>query len=120
MLVNSFYFLNMSSLGGIYLKSKFLPIGTVVNLKNVTKDLMITGYLCMREDGTKVYDYSACFYPEGSINQNISLAFNHENIEKVLYPGFDNERFQNLNNKMLSEENNFNNRYKEIDTFDFN
>ena len=42
---------------------KYLPIGTVVILKEGTKRIMITGF-CSIDNGNKekVYDYSGCMY----------------------------------------------------------
>ena len=52
------------------MEEKFLPIGSVVKLKNGQKRLMITGFLQMEqgEDGKKnIWDYSGCLYPEGML-----------------------------------------------------
>ena len=66
-----------------------LPLGTVVLLKNGKKKVMITGYYCMgQESEGKVFDYSGCMYPEGVINSEKTLMFNHENIDKVFYVGY--------------------------------
>ncbi len=68
---------------------RFLPLGTVVLLKNGTKKIMITGYCCIgQEYKDKVFDYSGCMYPEGVINSNQVLMFNHDQIDKVFYVGY--------------------------------
>lgn len=75
------------------MNSKFLPIGSVVLLKKATKRLMITGF-CMtaKDDNNKMYDYSACLYPEGMINSEGTALFNHDQIEKIYFIGYqDNE-----------------------------
>ena len=42
---------------------KYLPIGTIVVLKNATKRIMITGFASMSpETGDTIYDYSGCPY----------------------------------------------------------
>ena len=42
---------------------KFLPIGTVVLLKNATKKIMITGFYVKAEGQEQVFDYTGCIYP---------------------------------------------------------
>jgi hypothetical protein len=74
---------------------KYLPIGTVVVLKNATKRIMITGFASMSpETGDLIFDYSGCAYPEGFLNYNEVCVFNHEQIDKVFFKGFvdDEER----------------------------
>lgn len=71
---------------------KYLPIGTVVILKNAKKRLMITGFLTTREEEPGVvYDYSGCLYPEGFISSERILVFNHNQIEKVFSLGYSDE-----------------------------
>lgn len=74
------------------MKEKFLPIGTVLLLKNGTKKIMITGYLPVSKDENKtVYDYSACLFPEGIISVNQTAVFNHDQIAEVIQEGYANE-----------------------------
>ena len=69
--------------------TKLLPVGSVVLLKNATKEVMITGFYTVSEkDPSKIYDYSACLYPEGIVNSNENLLFNHDQIEKILFLGY--------------------------------
>lgn len=80
------------------MKERFLPIGSIVLLKGGTKELMITGYCIVSEDAlnnkaanpsnVRIYDYSACTYPEGFVRTDINILFDHENIEKVLFEGY--------------------------------
>lgn len=75
--------------------NKFLPTGSIVLLKNATKKIMICGRLQTDVKSGEVYDYSACFYPEGIINPRELYLFNNEQIEKVFYLGYqDEEEFQ--------------------------
>lgn len=74
---------------------KYLPIGTVVVLKNATKRLMITGFCPVIEsEPNNTYDYAGCLYPEGVIASDENFIFNHEQIHKVYFLGFsdDNEK----------------------------
>lgn len=67
---------------------KYLPIGTVVLLKEAKKRIMIIGYLPVSKDDTeKVYDYAACLYPEGIISSDKTLLFNHDQIEEIYFLG---------------------------------
>lgn len=69
---------------------KFLPIGSVVMLKEGKKRLMITGFVSIgkNEDNQKVYDYTGCIYPEGFLSSDKVCLFNHDQIEKVYFKGF--------------------------------
>ena len=70
------------------MKEKFLPIGTVVLLKGGKKRVMITSYLVFAnkdDEKKKMFDYGGCTFPEGIIDSNHTVGFNHEDIEKVFY-----------------------------------
>lgn len=72
---------------------KYLPIGTVVLLKEGKKRVMITGF-CIKpeEDKNKMFDYGACLYPEGIVTTDKTILFNHDQIDKIYYMGYiDNE-----------------------------
>lgn len=97
------------------IKEKFLPIGTVVLLKGGQRKIMITSYCPVPKgdiydkkekielDKDKVFDYGGCFYPEGIINSNRVFIFNHDQIEKVFYMGYESEE-SNKFNEILKEE----------------
>ena len=79
------------------MKEKFLPIGTIVLLKNGTKKIMITGYLPVSKDANKtVYDYSACLFPEGIISVNQTAVFNHDQIVEVIQEGYSNQETEDF------------------------
>ncbi len=74
---------------------ELLPLGTVVLLKGGEKRLMICGRIQTNVATNEVYDYSACYYPEGLISSKELFMFNNENIEKVFFIGFqDTEEFK--------------------------
>lgn len=80
---------------------KYLPVGTVVMLKEGTKRTMIIGFcVTPEEDKTKIYDYIGCLYPEGVLSSNQSLLFNHNQIEKVDYVGLIDEEETNFKKKL--------------------
>lgn len=66
---------------------EYLPIGSIVLLKNGTKKIMIYGRRQMNME-KKIFDYVACLYPQGNINEEYNFLFNHEDIEEVVYRGF--------------------------------
>ncbi len=70
---------------------KYLPIGSVVLLKNGTKKVMIYGRKQIATESGKMYDYVACFYPEGNVSDDYTFLFDHENIEKVIFEGYSDE-----------------------------
>ncbi|MCL2012616.1 MAG: DUF4176 domain-containing protein [Cystobacterineae bacterium] len=80
--------------------NKYLPIGTVVLLKEANKPLMIYGKQQLDTGTEETYDYVACFYPEGNIGQEHTYLFNADEIAQVLFVGFDNEENKALTNQL--------------------
>ena len=70
---------------------EYLPIGTVVLLKNGSKKIMIYGRKQLAAENGEEFDYVACLYPEGNINDDYTFLFNEENIEKVVFKGYTDE-----------------------------
>lgn len=86
------------------IEEKFLPIGTVVLLKNAEKRIMITGFASMSpETGNKIFDYSGCVYPEGFISYNEVCVFNHEQIDKVFYKGLVDDEEVNFKKELVDQ-----------------
>jgi len=80
---------------------RFLPIGTVVMLKNGKKKVMINAYGVFATINTdKVYEYGACLYPEGVIDSSYVCAFNHSDIDKIFHLGYTSEEQSKFCNKM--------------------
>ena len=89
------------------MKERFLPIGTVVLLKGGKKEIMITSY-CIFPNNVqikngqeikpekKIFEYGACIYPEGILDSNTICAFNHNQIEKICYMGYETPLQQEL------------------------
>jgi len=83
---------------------KFLPIGSIVLLKDAKKKLMITGFcLVTKQNVNKVYDYSGCVYPEGIITSEQTVLFNHNQIENVINLGYSDAEDKEYRNKLLEE-----------------
>lgn len=75
---------------------ELLPIGSIVLLKDGQKRLMIAGVKQseLTDDGIgKEYDYMGVLYPEGHVGEQFQYLFNHEDIQKVIFRGYeDGER----------------------------
>jgi len=68
----------------------YLPLGTVVRLKEGTKLLMIYGRV-QKLPNDKEYDYLGCPFPEGFINPEKSFVFNHNVIDEIIHEGYRDE-----------------------------
>ena len=66
---------------------KFLPIGSVVLLKESQKRIMIVGVKQKQANSDKVWDYSACLYPEGILDPEKLFLFDTEQIERLYFIG---------------------------------
>ena len=76
---------------------KYLPLGTIVKLKNGKKCLMITGFCLYDNDhGHVLYDYCGCMYPEGMLSNKENNLFNHSDIEKVINLGYSTDKDNNF------------------------
>ena len=76
--------------------AKYLPIGSVCLLKGGKVPVMVTGYMGMNQESKEVFDYMGVVYPIGIISTNITLMFNHEQIEKLEFKGFENEECKDM------------------------
>ena len=84
---------------------KYLPIGSIVLLKDSPKKAMITSYLVFSkkmDKDTKIFDYGACGFPEGIIDSNYSFAFDHEQIDKVVHLGLQDDEQKEFNKKLTA------------------
>lgn len=80
----------------------FLPVGSVVLLKNATKKIMITGFCSLSpEHQGKLFDYTGCLYPEGLLSSDQICLFDHDQIGEVFYKGFENEEEKEFKTKLL-------------------
>lgn len=68
-----------------------LPIGTVVLLKGAKKKLMIIGVKQTNAETDEEFDYLGVIYPEGNIGGETQVMFQHDDIEKVFFTGFEDE-----------------------------
>lgn len=102
---------------------KFLPIGTVVLLKGGKKELMIMGYCIIPGNeaydkkgkvdvSDRVFDYGGCVYPEGMVTSNQLFAFDHSQIERVSFLGYETDSQKELS-KLLKGARDEINKYRE-------
>ncbi len=88
-----------------------LPIGSVVEIKQGTKKLMIFGIaqkMHTKENTELTYDYIGVPYPEGNIDENYQFMFSHSDIDFVHFFGcMDREREEYIEefNQFLNNQN---------------
>ncbi|WP_424554762.1 DUF4176 domain-containing protein [Streptococcus agalactiae] len=76
------------------MENKILPLGSVVTLKNGdgSQLLIVTRAAIIKEDGVEVYfDYGSVLIPQGMVSPENVYFFNSENIEEIIFIGFENE-----------------------------
>ena len=73
------------------MKKRYLPIGSVVLLKDSQKRIMIVGVKQKQVDSDKVWDYSddhdPLLDPEGIIDPDRLFLFDTEQIERLYFVG---------------------------------
>lgn len=85
---------------------KYLPIGSVVLLKESQKRIMIVGVKQKQVGSDKVWDYSACLYPEGILDPDKLFLFDNEQIERLYFIGLqDGEGLTFLKKLSLMDDN---------------
>jgi hypothetical protein len=52
---------------------------------------MIYGRKQMAVESGKMYDYVACFYPEGNVSDEYTFLFDHNQIDKVIFKGYSDD-----------------------------
>lgn len=81
------------------MNKRYLPIGSVIKLKNNNKIVMITGYYSVEyARDLEIYDYSGCAYPEGVMIKSSCCSFNQSDIKDVLFEGYKTEEYKTLTN----------------------
>ncbi|HZK21406.1 MAG TPA: DUF4176 domain-containing protein [Oscillospiraceae bacterium] len=69
----------------------YYPIGTVVTLIGGDRPLMIYGRKQKQQTTGITWDYVACLYPEGNLDEDKTVFFQNEEIENVLFTGYISE-----------------------------
>lgn len=70
-------------------EDEVLPFGSVVLLKESNKRIMIYGHQQKVAGDTtnKIWDYAACYYPEGRLNNESTFFFDGEQVDRVDFEG---------------------------------
>jgi len=75
----------------------FLPIGSVVSLRDYERKIMIIGVLQFAgDDQSRLFDFSGVAYPEGLIDPNYNYAFDRSQIERIHHLGYIDEELHEL------------------------
>ena len=74
-----------------YNEDEFLPIGSVGLLEGGNKRIMICGRIQAQAGSDIIYDYSACYYPEGIVDPKSMFFFNRDAIETVYFRGYEDQ-----------------------------
>lgn len=83
------------------MNKRYLPIGSVIKLKNNNKSIMITGYYSVEyARDLEIYDYSGCAYPEGVMIKSSCCSFNQSDIKEVLFEGYKTDEYTTLTNSL--------------------
>ena len=81
---------------------KYLPIGSVVTLKEGKKKLFIAGFAYRPElKKVLVYDYIGYLYPDGISTNEQLFYFNHSDIEKIHFLGYRDLEEQNYKKDLV-------------------
>lgn len=78
-----------------------LPIGSVVLLKGGDKRVMICGRIQAKAGENVIYDYSACYYPEGIIDPTTMFFFNRDAIDTIYFVGFQDKEELDFRHEVL-------------------
>ena len=86
-----------------YNEEEFLPIGSVVLLKGRNKRIMICGRIQAQAGSDIIYDYSACYYPEGIVDPKSMFFFNRDAIETVYFRGYEDQEELDYRHDVLDQ-----------------
>jgi hypothetical protein len=64
---------------------------------------MIYGVKQIDSENKIEYDYVACLFPEGNIDDEHRYVFNHDKIDKIFHLGLQDEEQYNFNKNILSK-----------------
>ena len=78
-----------------------LPLGSVVCVRGGSKRLMIIGRVQARVGSSRIYDYSACRYPEGILTPGELFFFDHDAVSQLFFVGFQDEEELVFRNDVL-------------------
>ncbi|MBM7643751.1 DUF4176 domain-containing protein [Streptococcus loxodontisalivarius] len=89
--------------------SEILPLGSVVTLANNNQNkfmIISRGILTEKGDGVVYFDYSGVVIPQGMVNPNELYFFNKDNIDQILFEGYNDseeQEFEKIYDKLILE-----------------
>lgn len=86
-----------------YDPEEFFPVGSVVMLNGGEKRVMICGRIQAQAGADVIYDYSACYYPEGIIDPKSMFFFNRDAIETVYFRGYEDQEELDYRHNVLDQ-----------------
>lgn len=69
------------------MSEKYLPLGSVVRLDGGEKRVMVYGRRQKHLQSGRVFDYVACLFPEGNLDEEHTYLFDHSDIAEVAFVG---------------------------------
>jgi len=84
---------------------EYLPLGSIVLLKDGEKSIMIYGRKQLHVSSGEEFDYVACLFPEGNISEEFTYLFNHDQIEKVIHIGYTDDEDKALVEALIEDAN---------------
>ena len=86
---------------------EFLPLGSVVELEGGNRRLLICSRIQTMAGSDIIYDYCACYYPEGITSSSSMIFFNREDIAEVYFIGYEDQEeleYQEMLNELEKSE----------------
>lgn len=83
----------------------YLPLGSIVILKDGQKAIMIYGRKQIHTLSGEEFDYVACLYPEGNISDEFTYLFNHDQVREVIHTGYTDGEDKQFVKEALLEDN---------------
>ena len=69
-------------------KNDWLPVGSIVRLKDAERDIMVAGYMLKDGMSDRYWDYVGYPFPEGKRNPDVDYFFNKDMIEEIKLIGY--------------------------------
>jgi len=87
------------------MKEEFLPLGSIVLLKEAKRYVVVIGYTVVEEGSKDIWDYLGCAYPVGVVDPSKNLLFNKDQIKEVIFTGFRDEDGRKFRKKLAESLN---------------
>ena len=96
-----------------------LPLGSVVKLKESGGLLMIIGYFTIEQSRPDyVWDYVGVVFPGGCLDTTQTYQFDKEQIEEIVYIGYEDEEQHQFIMQLNSQEYEIKSKYQYADRKD--